>query len=134
MQKRVARSPKTAIRAAPSSFGKVQRLPARSPWAREMFALAGAGGRPKEDSKPVIQRKDEDGDKEHRAQLKGDHSFKKIFAGSKLAKGSKGMQVVKLQQALVDLDYSLNKFGVDGIFWNKTQAAVKEPKPYSPKK
>lgn len=122
MQQRVTR-PKGPAKASGANPSKAQRLPARSAWNREMFAIAGMGSKPKEEAQPVVQRKDED--KEHSARLKGDHSFKKIFAGSKLAKGSRGMQVVKLQQALVDLGYSLNKFGVDGIFWNETQAAVK---------
>ncbi|MBO5887460.1 MAG: peptidoglycan-binding protein [Bacteroidaceae bacterium] len=40
--------------------------------------------------------------------------------------GSTGEEVKVLQQALVDLGYSLDKFGVDGIIGSETTAAIKK--------
>ena len=42
-----------------------------------------------------------------------------------LKKGSNGLSVRILQQALLDAGYPLPKYGVDGIFGNETEAAVK---------
>jgi peptidoglycan hydrolase-like protein with peptidoglycan-binding domain len=42
-----------------------------------------------------------------------------------IKKGAVGMVVKKVQQALIDLKYLLPIYGVDGIFWKETEAAVK---------
>jgi peptidoglycan hydrolase-like protein with peptidoglycan-binding domain len=42
-----------------------------------------------------------------------------------IRKGDKGLVIKKLQQALVDLGFPLPKFGVDGIFGDETESAVK---------
>lgn len=48
-----------------------------------------------------------------------------LQSGLILKKGSKGSQVQALQQALLDLGYSLPSFGADGDYGNETIAAVK---------
>ena len=42
-----------------------------------------------------------------------------------LKKGMSGDDIKQAQQALVDLGYDLDKFGVDGIFGSETEAAIK---------
>jgi hypothetical protein len=43
-----------------------------------------------------------------------------------LQKGSRGENVKKLQKALVDAGFSVGKSGVDGIFGNDTETALKK--------
>lgn len=45
---------------------------------------------------------------------------------SVLQKGSRGENVKKLQRALVDAGFSVGKSGVDGIFGNDTETALKK--------
>ena len=45
---------------------------------------------------------------------------------SVLQKGSRGENVKKLQKALVDAGFSVGKSGVDGIFGNDTETALKK--------
>ncbi len=45
---------------------------------------------------------------------------------SVLQKGSRGENVKKLQKALVDAGFSVGKSGVDGIFGNATETALKK--------
>ena len=45
---------------------------------------------------------------------------------SVLQKGSRGENVKKLQKALVDAGFSVGKSGVDGIFGNNTETALKK--------
>lgn len=47
----------------------------------------------------------------------------KVEAG--LAKGDKGDQVKKVQEALTNLGFELEKYGVDGIIGKETEAAIK---------
>lgn len=57
------------------------------------------------------------------ARLKGDSDFAKVFDGTKtLKKGDKGMDVTKLQQALVDIGQAL---AVSGDFDDDTEKALK---------
>ena len=42
-----------------------------------------------------------------------------------LKKGMSGDDIKQAQQALIDLGYDLDKFGVDGIFGSETEAAIK---------
>jgi putative peptidoglycan binding protein len=64
--------------------------------------------------------------KDASSRFKGDKSLEKVALGLEtLKKGSRGIPVVRLQQALVDMEYVLKKYGVDGIFWKETEAGVK---------
>lgn len=59
------------------------------------------------------------------ARLKGDNDLKPIFDGTATVKqGDRGLNVTKLQQALVDMGYELPNFGVDGKFEGETLAAL----------
>jgi|GEM_PF-2437874 len=61
------------------------------------------------------------------ARLKGDTTFNGIFKELEtLKKGDKGIQVVKLQQALLDMGYTLPEHGVDGKFGNETKGTLEE--------
>jgi peptidoglycan hydrolase-like protein with peptidoglycan-binding domain len=63
--------------------------------------------------------------KDDSARFEGDKGLEDISKGSTtLAKGARGLEVTKLQQALVDLGYKLPKFGVDGRFGDETATAV----------
>lgn len=57
------------------------------------------------------------------ARFSGIREFENI---SIIRKGDRGLKIKKLQQALVDLGFPLPKFGVDGIFGDETEAAVKD--------
>lgn len=64
--------------------------------------------------------------KDDSARFEGDKKLGDISAGSaKLAKGARGLQVTKLQQALVDLGY-LPAAAVDGKFEGQTFTALKK--------
>jgi hypothetical protein len=64
-------------------------------------------------------------EKDDSARFEGDKGLEDIAkGGSTLAKGARGLEVTKLQQALVDMGYKLPKFGVDGRFEDETAAAV----------
>ena len=55
----------------------------------------------------------------------GDPELEKIASGAlTLKQGSRGLTVTKMQQALIDLGYTLPKFGVDGVFWKETEKAL----------
>ncbi|MDH3600591.1 MAG: peptidoglycan-binding protein [Candidatus Tectomicrobia bacterium] len=61
------------------------------------------------------------------ARFGGDKELEKVFNGTKtFKKGSRGIQVVKIQQALLDMGYTLPVFGVDGKFEDETEKAVKK--------
>jgi hypothetical protein len=65
-------------------------------------------------------------DKDESARFEGDTRLDKIQAGkTALCAGMHGLQVTKLQQALVDAGYKLPKHGVDGKFGPETEAALK---------
>lgn len=65
--------------------------------------------------------------KDSSARFEGDQELEMIAAGtSSVPKGGRGIQVVKLQQALIDMGYLLPKYGVDGIFEDETEAALKK--------
>lgn len=67
------------------------------------------------------------GTKTSAARLKGDNSLKSIFDGTKkIKKGDRGLNITKLQQALIDMGYKLPKFGVDGKFEDETLTALKK--------
>ncbi len=56
----------------------------------------------------------------------GDKELEAVFQGAKtLQKGSRGIAVTKIQQALLDMGYQLPLFGVDGKFEDETARAVK---------
>lgn len=66
-------------------------------------------------------------DKASSFRFEGDKKLEEITAGTAtLVNGSKGIQVVKMQQALVDMGYTLPKYGVDGKFGPETEAALKK--------
>ncbi len=55
-----------------------------------------------------------------------DKNFAGLLAGTQyLRKGASGTTVTKLQQALLDLGFTLPKYGVDGQFGEETDAAVR---------
>ncbi len=57
----------------------------------------------------------------------GDKELEAVFQGSKtLGKGSRGVAVTKIQQALVDMGYKLPIYGVDGKFEDETAKAVED--------
>jgi len=86
---------------------------------------ATAGGRPRLARAPA--EPEERVQKDDSARFEGDAKLEKIEAGSStLAKGATGLQVTKLQQALVDAGYKLPKHGVDGKFGAETEAALKQ--------
>jgi peptidoglycan hydrolase-like protein with peptidoglycan-binding domain len=59
------------------------------------------------------------------ARFDNDTTLAGVGAGTKTVKqGQVGVDVTKVQQALIDLGYLLPKFGVDGIFEGETKAAV----------
>ncbi len=61
------------------------------------------------------------------ARFAGDKEWEQIFAGTKtLQKGSQGLSVTKLQQALVDAGYKLPKSGVSGKFDDETETVLKQ--------
>jgi hypothetical protein len=61
------------------------------------------------------------------ARFGGDHQLEKIETGTDTRKkGSHDLQVIKLQQALIDMGYLLPKYGVDGKFGKETEAALKK--------
>lgn len=61
------------------------------------------------------------------ARLEGDNSLTSIFEGTTTIKeGDRGINVTKLQQALVDMGYELPIYDVDGIFETETLAALKK--------
>jgi hypothetical protein len=63
--------------------------------------------------------------KDASARFEGDPELEKISKGTAtLAKGARGIEVVKLQQALVDMGSKLPKYGVDGKFEGETETAV----------
>jgi peptidoglycan hydrolase-like protein with peptidoglycan-binding domain len=63
--------------------------------------------------------------KDASSRFQGDNALKGIYDGKEtLAKGDKGIKVVKMQQALIDMGYKLPKFGVDGKFGDETLAAL----------
>ncbi|MBD2198159.1 MULTISPECIES: peptidoglycan-binding domain-containing protein [Calothrix] len=65
--------------------------------------------------------------KDYSARFEGDRKLEKISDGTEtINKGSNNIQVVKMQQALIDMGYKLPKYGVDGIFGKETQTALKE--------
>src|SRR5262245_45687961 len=61
----------------------------------------------------------------HSARFEGDRPLAEVAAKKRLLrKGSKGLQVTKLQQALVDAGFLLPLHGVDGDFGAETEKAV----------
>lgn len=65
--------------------------------------------------------------KDSSARIEGDHKLKKIVEGKQvLKKGDKGLRVLKLQQALLDMGYKLPKFGADRDFGKETEDAVRK--------
>ena len=64
--------------------------------------------------------------KDDSARFEGDKALADIFAGTKtLKRGSRGLEVTKLQQALVDAGFKLPKHGVDGKYEEETEGGVK---------
>lgn len=65
--------------------------------------------------------------KDSSPRMQGDTSMAKIFAGMGTIKhGDKGINVVKVQQALVDMKYKLPMSGVNGDFGDETATALKQ--------
>lgn len=63
---------------------------------------------------------------QHSFRFDADPVFADILAGKKtLQRGSTGMAVRKMQQALVDMNFPLAKYSVDGIFGPETEGALK---------
>lgn len=61
------------------------------------------------------------------ARFGGDKELEKVFNGTKtIGRGSRGTPVVKIQQALIDMGYTLPIYGVDGKYEGETATAVKE--------
>src|SRR5262245_57044585 len=59
------------------------------------------------------------------ARFAGDKTMEDVAAGSTTVKqGDRGVEVTKVQQALIDLGYLLPVHGVDGKFEGETKAAV----------
>jgi hypothetical protein len=78
---------------------------------------------------PAVLRKESGGsdpsDKAHSARFEGDKKLEDVAAGlSTVKRGGRGVDVTKVQQALIDLGYKLPKYGVDGKFEGETKAAV----------
>jgi hypothetical protein len=64
-------------------------------------------------------------ERELSARLRGDNELTSIFEGvGTIKKGDRGVDVTKLQQALVDMKYQLPVYGVDGKFEDETLAAL----------
>lgn len=64
-------------------------------------------------------------EKAHSARFDGDKKLEDVAAGlSTVKRGGRGVDVTKVQQALIDLGYKLPKYGVDGKFEGETKAAV----------
>jgi peptidoglycan hydrolase-like protein with peptidoglycan-binding domain len=76
----------------------------------------------------LVQRKIGDGHDLSAPSLAGDEDLEACFDGEKSLKAptSKGESVRKLQQALLDLGFSLPTFGADGNFGDETKKAVME--------
>ena len=73
----------------------------------------------------AIQRTIGDGHDLTAERFAGDIELEAVFDREKLLKsGASGDGVRKIQQALIDLGFNLNKFGADGIFGNETKSAV----------
>lgn len=65
--------------------------------------------------------------KDSAARLEGDNDLRSIFEGiTTVKKGDTGLDVTKLQQALVDMGYELPIYDVDGLFEEETLAALKK--------
>lgn len=63
--------------------------------------------------------------KDDSARFDGDKKLGDVGAGSAtIETGANGLQVTKVQQALIDLGYLLPTFGVDGKFGDETKAAL----------
>jgi len=59
------------------------------------------------------------------ARFGGDSTLEAVAAGTtKITSGARGIEAIKVQQALIDLGYLLPKFGVDGKFGDETRAAL----------
>jgi peptidoglycan hydrolase-like protein with peptidoglycan-binding domain len=78
-------------------------------------------------SKKIIQRRLNDGHDLTSPRFAGDLVLEGCYDNERtLRVGSKGAAVSKLQQALVDAGFPLLKYGVDGIFGNETETAVRD--------
>ncbi len=74
---------------------------------------------------PGSEKSSSQGEKDHSARFAGDSVLVGIAKGSDVVKkGDKGLKVCKLQQALIDMGYSLPKYGVDGDFGDETVTAL----------
>ncbi len=78
---------------------------------------------------PAVLRKESGGsvpsDKASSARFEGDKKLEDVAAGlSTVKRGGRGVNVTKVQQALIDLGYKLPRYGVDGKFEGETKAAV----------
>lgn len=96
----------------------------------EQLPAIGAGGAPgvqRYEAKNPLPKSDVAGTKDDSARFEGDRTLEKVSAGKKIIKhGSTGLQVTKIQQALIDMGYLLPTFGVDGKFGDETEGAVKK--------
>ena len=101
-----------------NSFDSTSESPGMASLAPPAFQLKTSGN----EKSSMDSHEDE---KDASARFSGDNALKGIFDGSEtLAKGSKGIKVVKMQQALMDMGYKLPKFGVDGDFGDETTTAL----------
>jgi hypothetical protein len=65
--------------------------------------------------------------KDNSARFGGDKHLEGVAKGKKVVEaGDKGVEVTKVQQALIDLGYLLPVYGVDAKFGKETKAAVKK--------
>ncbi len=99
--------------------------PGRRLMAHELVHTAQPPGSPPRIRRDVADTTEGDqASKQDSARFGGDKELEKIAAGSKrLKKGDRGIEVTKLQQALVDMGYSLPG-GVDGDFGKSTFDAL----------
>jgi peptidoglycan hydrolase-like protein with peptidoglycan-binding domain len=78
------------------------------------------------EGKEPLPKADVSGTKDDSARFEGDKKLEQVGAGTEvIQKGSKGLPVTKIQQALIDMGYSLPS-GVDGAFDGETETAVKQ--------
>jgi peptidoglycan hydrolase-like protein with peptidoglycan-binding domain len=101
-----------------NTFAPTAEAPGMASMAPPAFQLKSSGDE-KSSMDPHVE------DKDSSARFSGDNALDGIFDGSEtLAKGDKGIKVVKMQQALIDMGYKLPKFGVDGDFGSETTTAL----------
>jgi len=79
------------------------------------------------EAKQALPKADVAGTKDDSARFEGDNTLERVGAGKKILKhGCTGLQVTKIQQALIDMGYLLPTSSVDGKFGDETEVAVKK--------